>query len=632
MRIMSRVASATTTLLALLALTTAAPTARAQDSAVTQDSAAQVAPHTVPATDDMLVATAVTQRTHALAMHGDAKYAADFTHFDYVNPDAPKGGTLRLAGYDTFDNLNPFIIKGVSAEGATMIYDTLTEQSSDEPFTVYAGLASDIETPDDRSWVIFTIRPEAKWHDGKPVTAEDVKWSFETLTEKGAPFYKAYYSNVKSVDVMDGNRVKFTFDMANNRELPLIVGQLPILPKHFWEGKNFEETTLEPPLGSGPYKIGAFTPGRSIEYVRVKDWWGADLPVFKGRYNFDRIVYEYFKDQNVSLEALFANQYDFRQEYVAKLWATAYDAPPVKDKRIIKKTIPNQLPQGMQGFVMNLRRPVFQDIAVRKAINYAFDFEWSNKQFAYGEYTRTRSYFANSEMEAKGLPEGKELEILEQFRPMLPSTVFTEEYKNPETDGSGNNRANLRTATKLLDDAGWKLGADGVREKNGQKLEFELLIAGVNEGFQRWFQPLEQNLAKIGIKGTIRVVDATQYTNRIISFDYDMIVGSWGQSNSPGNEQREFWESSRADMNGSRNYIGLKDPVVDELVEMIVASPTREDLVARCRALDRVLQSGWYVVPNWHLPAWRVAYWDKFAMPEKQAPFSLGVTDTWWSK
>lgn len=570
--------------------------------------------------------------THALAMHGAPKYPATFAHFDYVNPDAPKGGTLKLAGYDTFDNLNPFIIKGVSASGAEIIYDTLTEQSSDEAFTVYGGLASAIETPEDRSWVIYTVRPEARWHDGKPVTAADVKWTFETLTTKGAPFYKAYYQNVKSVETLDGNRVKFTFDMANNRELPLIVGQMPILPQHYWEGKTFENTTLVPPLGSGPYKIGAVAPGRSIEYVRVKDWWGDKVPAFRGRYNFDRIVYEYYKDQNVSLEAMFAGQYDFRQEYVAKLWATGYNAPAVTAKKIIKKTIDNDLPQGMQGFTFNIRRPAFQDKAVRKAINYAFDFEWSNKQFAYNEYTRTRSYFANSEMEATKLPEGAELAILEQFRGQIPDEVFTQEYQNPKTDGSGNNRANLKEAARLLDEAGWKLGSDGIRAKDGVRLEFELLMAGVNEGFQRWFQPLEQNLQKIGVKGSIRIVDATQYTNRVMTFDYDMIVGSWGQSNSPGNEQREFWESSRADMQGSRNYIGLKDPAIDKIVEMIVAAPTREDLVARCRALDRVLQHGWYVVPNWHIPAWRVAYWDKFGRPEKQAPFALGVMDTWWSK
>ncbi|MBU0860109.1 MAG: extracellular solute-binding protein, partial [Alphaproteobacteria bacterium] len=347
---------------------------------------------------------------------------------------------------------------------------------------------------------------------------------------------------------------------------------------------------------------------------------------------FDRIVYEYYKDQNVSLEAMFAGQYDFRQEYVAKLWASGYDAPAVKSGKIVKKIIDNDLPQGMQGFAFNLRRPVFQDKAVRKAMNYAFDFEWSNKQFASGAYTRTRSYFSNSEMEAKGLPEGLELTVLEQFRGKIPDEVFTQEYKNPQTDGSGNNRNNLREATRLLDEAGWKLGEDGIRSKDGVRLEFELLIAGVNEGFQRWFQPLEQNLAKLGIKGSIRTVDATQYTNRIMEFDYDMIIGNWGQSNSPGNEQREYWGSDRADAPGSRNYLGLKDPVVDQLVDMIVAAPTREDLVARTRALDRVLQQGWYVIPNWHIPAWRVAYWDKFEQPAIQAPYALGVMDTWWAK
>ncbi|MBU0801022.1 MAG: extracellular solute-binding protein [Alphaproteobacteria bacterium] len=612
MKIMSHAAM----LLALLSF--AAAPARAQDETAT------TAPAAAPATI----------ATHGLAMHGAPKYAPDFTHFDYVNPNAPKGGTMKLAGYDTFDNLNPFIIKGVAAEGTTMIYDTLTESSADEPFTVYGGLSATIETPEDRSWVIFILRPEAKWHDGAPITAEDVKWSFETLTTKGAPFYRAYYHNVKSVEALDDRRVKFTFDMANNRELPLIVGQMPVLPKHYWtaEGRDFTATTLTPPLGSGPYKIGTVAPGRSIEYVRVKDWWGENVPTFKGRYNFDRIVYEYYKDQNVSLEAMFAGQYDFRQEYVAKLWASGYDAPAVKSGKIVKKIIDNDLPQGMQGFAFNLRRPVFQDKAVRKAMNYAFDFEWSNKQFASGAYTRTRSYFSNSEMEAKGLPEGLELTVLEQFRGKIPDEVFTQEYKNPQTDGSGNNRNNLREATRLLDEAGWKLGEDGIRSKDGVRLEFELLIAGVNEGFQRWFQPLEQNLAKLGIKGSIRTVDATQYTNRIMEFDYDMIIGNWGQSNSPGNEQREYWGSDRADAPGSRNYLGLKDPVVDQLVDMIVAAPTREDLVARTRALDRVLQQGWYVIPNWHIPAWRVAYWDKFEQPAIQAPYALGVMDTWWAK
>lgn len=571
---------------------------------------------------------------HGLAMHGDMKYGPDFTHFDYVNPDAPKGGMLRMWGAETFDTLNGFSTKGVAADGLTLLYVSLMEKSEDEPFTMYGALAESVETPADRSWVAFTLRPEARWHDGQPVTAQDVVWTFETLTTKARPFYKAYYANVANVEALDERRVKFTFDMANNRELPLIVGQMPILPRHYWEGRDFEATTLEPPVGSGPYTVGRVEPGRSIEFVRVKGWWGETVPVFKGRYNFDRVTWEYYRDQNVSLEALFANRYDFRQEYTAKLWATAYDAPPVLDGRIVKKVVPNALPQGMQAFAFNIRLPKFQDIAVRKAINYAFDFEWSNKQFAYGAYERTDSYFENSEMAATGLPEGRELEILEQFRGQVPDSVFTEEFKLPETDGSGNNRANLRTAMKLLDDAGYVMGEDNVRvhKDTGERLEFELLVANTNAAFERWFQPFKQNLERIGIKADIRIVDASQYINRVLAFDYDVIVASWGQSTSPGNEQREFWGSDRADMPGSRNYIGIQDPVIDKLIDLVISAPTREELVVRVRALDRVLLHHWYVVPNWHLAAWRIAYWDEFGQPETQAPYALGVIDTWWEK
>ncbi len=573
---------------------------------------------------------------HGIAMHGAPKYGPDFTHFDYVNPDAPKGGTLRMSAPETFDTLNGFIPKGVAATGTGLIYDSLMVKSQDEPFSMYGLLAETIETPEDRSWVIFTLRDEARWHDGRPVTAHDVVWTFETLTTKARPFYRAYYANVSKVEALDDSRVRFTFDMAGNRELPMIIGEMPILPKHYWtaEGRNFEETTLDPPLGSGPYKIGAVVPGRSLEYVRVADWWGADLPVNQGRYNFDRVTYDYYRDQNVSLEALFADEYDFRQEYTAKLWATAYDAPPVQDGRLIQKKIDNALPQGMQGFVFNLRRPLFQDLAVRQAINYAFDFEWSNKQFAFDAYVRTDSYFENSEMEATGLPQGRELEILEQFRDQLPERVFSEEFVIPQSDASGNNRANLRTAQQILRDAGYVKGEDDVlvHPETGVRLEFELLVANTNAAFERWFGPWKQAMERLGIKAGIRIVDASQYINRVMAFDYDMIVTTWAQSSSPGNEQREYWGSEKADLNGSRNYIGLKDPVVDALVDLIVSAPTREELVVRARALDRVLKAGWYVVPNWHLAAWRIAYWDRFGQPETQAPYALGVIDTWWAK
>jgi microcin C transport system substrate-binding protein len=571
---------------------------------------------------------------HAMAMHGDLKYSPDFVHFDYVNPDAPKGGTMKLSGAETFDSFNGFITKGVSASGLGLLYVPLMEKSQDEAFSMYGALAESTEVPEDRSWAIFNLRKEAVWHDGKPITAEDVVWTFNTLVEKGQPAYRAYYAHIEKAEALSERRVKFTFDMANNLELPLIIGELTVLPKHYWEGRDFEKTTLEPPLGSGPYKISSFDQGRSVTYERVKDWWGADLPVYKGRYNFDRIVYEYYRDQDVSLQAFFGNEFDFRLEYTAKLWATGYNIPAVKDGRIIKATIENKLPQGMQGFAMNMRRPIWQDKNVRKAMNLAFDFEWSNKQFAYDAYTRTRSYFSNSEMEATGVPQGRELEILEAYRDQLPPEVFTQEFNPPQTDGAGNNRANLREAMQLLDEAGYVMGEDGVRvhKDTGVRLEFEFLVANTNVAFERWFGPYKKNLERIGMKGDMRVVDASQYINRVLDFDFDLVVQSWGQSTSPGNEQREYWGSERADIKGSRNFIGIKDPVVDDLISQVIAAPTREELVIRTRALDRVLQNSWYVVPNWHIPAWRVAYWDKFERPAIQADYSLGEIDTWWAK
>ncbi len=583
----------------------------------------------------MLSAPAMAQdvtAVHGMALHGAPKYAADFKNLDYVNPDAPKGGTMRMSAIGSFDSLNGYIIKGSPAAGLGMIQETLLQQTEDEPFTVYGLLAATMEVPTDRSWVVFNLRPEAKWHDGKQVTADDVVWSFNTLTTEGAPFFKAYYHNVKSVEAVSPAKVKFTFDMANNLELPLIVGQMPVLPKHFYtDGTHkFSESTLTTPLGSGAYKIGKISPGRSIEYDRVTDWWGKDLPINKGKYNFDKVTYEYFRDSNVLLEAFFADQFDFRQENTAKLWATAYDAPPVKDGRITKKTIEHKLPQGFQGFVYNIRKPLFKDRAVREAIPYAFDYEWSNKTMAYDSYTRTRSFFSNSEMEAKGLPTGRELEILEQFRDKLPPEVFTTEYNPPKTDGSGNNRVNLKKAADILDAAGWKVGADGIRAKDGIRLEFEFVDD--NPQFERWIMPFIKNLERIGVKANYRAIDPAQYQNRMNSYDFEMTSGLFGQSNSPGNEQREFWGSATANTPGSRNIIGVSDPVVDALVDMIVSAPSREELVVRTKALDRVLQWGFYGVTNWHMPAWRIAYWDRYGAPAKNPEFGLPVVETWWKK
>lgn len=566
---------------------------------------------------------------HGIAMHGAPKYAADFTNLEYANPDAPKGGEMRLAVAGTFDSLNSYIIKGVAAPGIGMVYQTLMANTEDEAFSEYGLLAETTEIPEDRSWVVFNLRKEARWQDGKPVTADDVVWSFDTLMSKGHPFYKAYYANVKSAVAESPIRVKFTFNMTGNRELPLIMGQMPVLPKHFWKGKDFAKSTLDLPLGSGPYKVKSVDPGRRITYERVKDWWAKDLPIVKGQYNFDTIVYDVYRDETVLLQAFFSGNYDFRQENIAKSWNAEYNQPAVRQGLIKKEEIHHSLPAGMQAFAFNIRRPMFQDARVRESLGYAFDFEWSNKQFAYGTYKRTQSYFANSELASSGLPAGRELEILEKFKGQVPEQVFTKEFSLPKTSGTGQDmRQNLSTAKSLLATAGWQVGKDGLLEKDGKPFKFEILIG--SETFERWINPMIANLKKLGIQATLRVVDAAQYQHRLESFDFDMTVSTFGQSLSPGNEQRDFWNSAKADIKGSRNLIGIKNPVVDQLIDMVISAPDREELITRTRALDRVLLWNYYVIPQWHLDYFRVAYWDKFGKPAVSPKYGLGVIDTWW--
>lgn len=572
---------------------------------------------------------------HAVAMHGTVKYPADFKHLNFVNPDAPKGGTLRQHVLGTFDSLNPFIVKGTPAAGmnfirSSLINESLMQNAWDEPFSLYGIIAQSIEMPEDRAYVALNLRPEANWHDGKPITAEDVKWTFETLRDQGSPFYKAYWHDVSEVLVESDKRVRFNFSVKGNAELPLIIAEMTILPKHYWEGKDFAQTTLEAPLGSGPYKISKVDPGKSIEYTRAENWWGKDLPFWKGQYNFDRLIYEYYRDNNIALEAFFAGEYDVRQETTAKLWDSAYNAPPVKDGRIIKEEIENGRPAGMTAFAMNTRRPIFQDPKLRQALAYAFDFEWSNKQFAYGAYIRTNSFFENSELKSSGLPEGRELEILEKYRGKIPEEVFTKEYKAPTTDGSGNARGNLRTAMNLLDEAGYKLGPDGIRIKNGERLSFEILVS--SNVFERWVLPFIQNLKRVGVEANFRVVDPAQYQNRITNYDFDMTIASFGQSSSPGNEQRDFWGSDKADIPGTRNVIGIKDPVIDALISSVIQAPSREELVIRTRAMDRILLWNHYVIPMWHYPKWRIAYWSKLARPDTLSDITPGVANSWWVK
>mgnify|MGYP003653221458 FL=1 len=565
---------------------------------------------------------------HGLAMHGDLKYGPDFKHFDYVNPDAPKGGTVRLGATGSFDSFNPFIIKGTAAGASGFVYDTLMDDAADEPFSQYGRLAETVTMPEDRSWVEFQLRKEARWHDGMPVTVDDVIFSFNILVKEGAPFYRFYYGNVAEVTQTGERSVKFTFKPGENRELPLIIGQLTVLPKHYWKDREFNKTTLEPPLGSGPYKITEFEAGRFVKLSRVQDYWGKGIPVMKGYNNFDEIIFDYYRDSNVALEAFLAGRYDYKSENSSKAWATAYETPAVKKGVLVKEQIHHDRPAGMQGFAFNTRRELFSDPQVRHALAYAFNFEWSNKALFYGQYERTRSYFQNSEMAATGLPGPDEMKLLEPFRADLPPEVFTQEYNPPRGDESGNIRGNLRTASKLLTEAGWVI-KDGKRinAKTGKPFAFEMLL--VSPLFERIALPFAKNLEKLGIAMTVRTIDTAQYRRRLDTFDFDMVVGGFGQSLSPGNEQREFWTTSAADQEGSRNIIGIKSKAVDAIVEKLIAAPSRKDLVIASRALDRVLQWGHYMIPNWHAPYDRIAYWDKFARP-KVTPTRGNQFFAWW--
>jgi microcin C transport system substrate-binding protein len=563
-----------------------------------------------------------------MSLFGDLKYGSGFTHFDYTNPQAPKGGTIRYSAIGTFDTLNPFVINGVPAAGIGMIFDTLSASSQDEPASEYGLVAQTIDLAPDKLSVLYTLRKEARFHDGAPITPEDVIWTFETLRAKGLPSYRAYYGDVTKVEKEADRGVRFYFKSAKNRELPQIIGQMPVLSKAYWSGRDFEKTTLDPPLGSGPYTIQSVDPGRSITYRRVADYWGADLPVNKGRYNFDTIRYDYYRDATIALEAFKAGQYDARVENSSKDWATGYDSPALRAGLIKKEQIPNQLPSGMQGFGYNLRRPIFQDPRVRQALAYAFDFEWSNKNLFYGAYQRTRSYFDNSELAATGVPTGKELEILDKFRGQIPDAVFTTEYDPPKYDGSGNIRDGLRAALALLKEAGWTFkGEKLVNDQTGQPFEFEILLD--NPQFERIVLPVVQNLKRMGITARVRTVDTAQYQKRMETFDYDMTVVLFPESLSPGNEQREYWGSRAADEQGSRNLLGVKSKVIDALIEELIQAPDRASLVAHTRALDRVLQYGYYVIPNFHLAAFRVAYWNKFRRPAVSPKYALGF-DTWW--
>jgi microcin C transport system substrate-binding protein len=566
--------------------------------------------------------------TYGMSLYGDFKYPPDFTHFDYANPDAPKGGTMRLNSIGTFDTLNPFVIKGVPAAGIGELFDSLMTRSEDEAATDYPLIAESADLAADRASVVYTLNPKAKFHDGTPITPADVVWSFEILRDKGAPQYRFYYGDVTKVEIEGDHGVRFQFKNGDNRELPAILSEMPVLSKAYWANRDFEKTTLDPPLGSGPYKIDSVDPGRSITYRRVPDYWAKDLPVNKGRFNVDVIRYDYYRDSTVALEAFKAGNYDIRRENSSKAWATGYDGPALRDGLIRKAVIPNRNPSAMQGFGYNLRRPLFQDPLVRQALAYAFDFEWSNANLFYGAYTRTRSYFDNSELAATGVPQGDELKILEPYRGQIPDEVFTKEYNPPKYTDTFTLRDGLRDALGLLKQAGWTFkGEQLVNDKTGQPFQFEIL--NDDPQMERVTLPFIQNLKRLGITATLRTVDVSQYEQRLDNFDFDMTVVLFGQSLSPGNEQREFFGSAAADQPGSQNRLGIKSKVIDQLIEELISAQTRADLVAHVHDLDRVLQYGYYLIPQYHLGTYWIAYWDKFRRPQVAPKYAPGL-ETWW--
>lgn len=574
---------------------------------------------------------------HATALTGTPKYGPDVSHFDYVNPDAPKGGLARLSDRGGFDTFNMILPKGNPAPGIGLIYESLMESSLDELdiSAEYGLIAEAVRYPEDFSWVEYRLNPKARWHDGKPITAEDVVWSFEKAVELN-PQQKFYYHNVVSAKALPGNIVRFEFDTANNRELPHIVGQLTVLPKHWWEGtdangkkRDIGGALQEAPLGSGPYKVKDFDFNRRVTYERVNDYWGKDLPVRVGTNNFDEIRYDSYRDSAVLLEAFKGDQYDWRQENIAKNWATAYDFPAVKEGRVIKEAFPNKASGVMQAFVPNLRLDKFKDERVRRALNLAFDFETTNRTTFFDQYKRISSYFAGTELAQSGLPKGKELEILESVRDLIPAKVFTEEYKNPVAGDPKKLRGNLREALTLLKEAGYKLdGRKLVNAKTGEPFTIEYIAQDPNA--DRYVLPYAKNLKLIGIELTIRVLDTPQYINRIRSRDFEMTTLGWGESLSPGNEQRDFWGSEAADRQQSRNYAGIKDKGVDALIDKVIFAKDRTELVAATHALDRVLMAHNYVIPQWYLDVDRTARWDRFGHPDNIPEYTNGFPTIWW--
>jgi microcin C transport system substrate-binding protein len=571
---------------------------------------------------------------HGISIDGKLKYPAGFSHFDYTSPQAVKGGQLFLHGLGGFDKMNPFTLKGTSPDDLdNLVFETLAVASLDESFAEYGLIAKDIELAADKLSVTFTIHELARFSDGSPVTPADVKFSLDTLKSSAAhPFYQSYLQDITAAEVLDSHRVRFKF-AKKNRELHMIAAQLPVFSKKFYTAHPFNEESLTVPVGSGPYVVGEFSPGKFITFKRNPNYWAKDLPVRRYQFNYDTITYKYFKDQIVAVEAFKAHEFDFMAVNIAKQWARDLDGPKFAKKEILKETLPHQNDQGMQGFAINLRKPLFKDRQVRQALGLAFDFEWANHTLFFDQYTRSASYFSNSNLAATGLPQGLELEYLSPFRDKLPPEIFTTPPTPPSTKPPGSLRDNLRRAKKLLTEAGWQVDKGGMlADKNGKPFEFEILLS--SPSFERVMASYVQNLAKLGIKASYRTIDPALFQRRIQEFDFEMMVNVYGQSQSPGNEQRDYWGSEGADRKGSRNLMGLKDPVVDVLVDKIIYAETQEQLTGACKALDRVLWYGYYLVPNWYLANHRVTYWNRFARPAK-LPLYYSPNQalyTWWVK
>lgn len=580
--------------------------------------------------------------SHGYAQFGTLKYPASFTHFGWANPDAPKGGTLRIMAAGTFDTLNPYTLKGTSPTATAnflqygvselseplMIGTGQYDPSGDEPTASYGLIARTVEYADDRSWVVFNLRPEARFSDGRPVTAADVVFSYQTLLEQGHPQYRTSLQEVQRVDLLGPHRVRFVFKRSANPLLILRLGEMPVLARHYWHGRDFQATTFDPPVTSGPYRITQVVPGRRLVFERNRQWWGKDLPVNQGKYNVDRVEVEFYRDSNVAFEAFKAGEFDIYIEHQAKNWASGYSFPAVAEGRVIRQEIAHRIPTQTQGLFINTRRARFSDVRVRQALGLLFDFEWTNRTLFSDAYQRAASYFPNSDFTARGVPTGQEALLLSPWRERLPPSLFTEPFTVPHTDGNGLPRDALRTAMSLLAEAGWVYRDGQWRNRLGQPLQVELLL--VNPSLERILEPYVENLARMGINAQLRTVDRAQYKQRLDQFDFDMILMTLPQTLSPGLEQWQYFHSSQVGIKGSKNYAGIANPVVDRLLEQLLAAHSREDQVAAARALDRVLLWQHYMIPNWYLAYHRLAYRNRFAfMPTP--PYALAL-NTWWLK